>query len=506
MDDEAFYAAQEEAKNIEKRALEYKSYDGEVRAEAVVDLAPKELLDINYGDLINLYERTQKILSTQAMDIYSKEAKKEPVAVSAKTEEIESKLKEMTTETTEMAEKMEQELKKPITGGEAAAQEEKTTVSPTQEKIEFETITPEEKKKMEEEPKEEITTLPTEEVSKPPVLEEVPEKKQEPVSMPTERKIIIAVPSLLKQDPTEAAEKRFEEMRSRVKNVLGEKVNETELKKKMLELTKQLFKEKSTQRREGIKAEIAVIKNMLAGKTIKTTSKGKKVTEKMANSQLLESVINDQKTELSTTKDNLASSFKKQIKEASDKFYEDVKQENDKTKRKQLYETFVFSLTSLSEQLPEVIKQYQEFLSKKHTTELEKLLEILEEKETTVKNKSNERVEEIKGNYQSEFAAIKDIISRRIDNDMEAAGREVFEGEKGKGKGAKKQNVIFEINELDEGTMLYYLHSKDSHKYKEYELKKLSKAEAILEAKRLMAKEKGLSEDMIRKYFSSSEG
>ena len=78
--------------------------------------------------------------------------------------------------------------------------------------------------------------------------------------------------------------------------------------------------------------------------------------------------------------------------------------------------------------------------------------------------------------------------------------------QKGGKKKAKVQELVREINDMDEGTLLYFLHGKDAEFYKKYERKHLSKQEAIFRAKALIAKEKGLSDDMISKYFSDTEG
>ena len=96
----------------------------------------------------------------------------------------------------------------------------------------------------------------------------------------------------------------------------------------------------------------------------------------------------------------------------------------------------------------------------------------------------------------------------RIENLIELAGNEIFKKaeEKPKDAEAKAYEVLKEINETDEGTLLYFLHSKDAEYYKRYERKQLSKAEVLFKAKELMAKEKGLTEKMVKKYFSQIEG
>ena len=110
--------------------------------------------------------------------------------------------------------------------------------------------------------------------------------------------------------------------------------------------------------------------------------------------------------------------------------------------------------------------------------------------------------------YDKEYAAVKGIVGRQIENLIELAGSEIFKKpeEKPEKAEAKAYEVLKEINETDEGTLLYFLHSKDPDYYKRYERKQLSKAEVIFKAKELMAKEKGLNEKMVRKYFSQTEG
>ncbi|HIE53715.1 MAG TPA: hypothetical protein EYP90_00800 [Chromatiaceae bacterium] len=329
---------------------------------------------------------------------------------------------------------------------------------------------------------------------------------------------------MLKEDPDQAAEEKFDAIESKVKGALGERVNETELKKKMLELTKQLFKEKSVNRREEIKSEITVLKNLLSGKAVKGAAKGKRVTDTMANAQVLDSLVKSQVSEIATTKDNITGPFREQLETAKASFYESIKGADNEEKKKR-YEALVFTLTSLSEQIPEVVDKYEDFMLKKHLAELEKLKATLGKKDTKTLADTAKRVKEITKKYPDELSSIRNIMTKEIDNIIESAGREVFvekepEPEKPeaaekkvkkkkpgkKEKEAKEQDKIFEINEMDEGTLLFFLHSKDKDYYKKYERRQVSKAEAILKAKALMAEEKGLSDDMIKKYFSESEG
>ncbi len=520
-----FQTVQEDARELEKKSLEYKTYDGDMHVAIAVDFSPKEMIDYTYQDLVNLYQRTQKIISAQSMQIYGtgKAPKAASTESSAKSEEVESNIRQMSTETKEMADKIGEEMKK----DEKAAAEGTAPPPPPKapeksQTIEFESISAEEKKvageeeaheeapqeiELEKPPGEKTAEVelereaePEEEEAAPPLDEEAPAPIEK-----IEKKVMIAIPPALTETPDEAAEKKFDKMEEQVRGALGEKVDEAGLKKKMLELTKQLFKEKSVNRREEIKAEITVLKNMLSGKSMKgMPAKGKRVTKTMARTQLLETMVGSQRSEIASTKDKIVKPFREQLAGARNNFYRAVEEEKDASKKKEMYESFVFTLTSLSEQIPGVVEKYDEFITQKHLAELDKLQETAA-KDSALKLKIDKRRKEIKSKYADEFSAIKSILTKEIDNSIEAAGREAFP-EPEKGKGAKSQEVVFEINEMDDGTLLYYLHSQDKDYYKKYERKLVSKAEALLRAKELMAKEKGLSDATVRKYFSKSEG
>ena len=499
---EEFEAAVEETKRLEKKLLGYSPYSGEVEVVHTLDLEPKDYVDLTYQDLLNLHERAQKIISATGMEVFAAEGAKPKEAApkpTVKTEEVEARLTQMTTETLEKAEEIKNE--------EILFEREAPVEAPEKFEIEFEhrPTKPEIEKVEEKAP----------ELEKPEVVEEKPQEappeeiKAPVVEKPPERKMVMAaVPPSLRESPDEAASKRYDQIEEQIRSALGGATDEMTLKKKMLELTKELFKEKSVNKRERIKLEITVLKNMLAGGEAGARRK-KGGEEAETHSRMLETLVSTQQSDLAQTKDSIIGSYRKQTGSIKKKFYDDMVAAGDDTiRRKQIFEGFVFALTSLVEQLPGVIKKYQDFTLKKHVAEIEKLRGSLGAKEKDVDSKSMERVDSINKTYDGEFAAVKSIIGHDIDNMIEAAGREIFkkaEGEK-EDADAKARDIVIEINETDEGTLLYYLHSKDAEYYRKYEHKQVSKAEAIFRAKALMAKERKLSDDMIKKHFSGAEG
>jgi len=526
---EDFSSLVDEARSLEKKALEYKAYDGQIVLSKDLDLSPKEFADYSYIDLVNLYQRAEKIISAYGLDIYKEKAPSARVAkeMAAKTQEIESKVKEITGEALKSAEEVGKELKeKPI----EQKVEEKAPAPKPKEEIEFEKIAPEEfefEGLVEEEEKPEIEieregqplereieiekpeeekpqkTEPEMEIEKPKEMEA--QKPPEIIEPPLKKAPKAVVPPLLRERAEKAGSRKFDEIEGQIMASLGEKVDEASLKKKMLELTKELFKTKSVERRERIKVEITVLKNMLK-KKVKAPKKGKEAEE--ARGRILDTLVSSQMKELAATKDKILTNYKHHIEELKTNFQDTVSglPEDDAEGRKKAYEKMVFELTALSEQLPQNILKYQKYLRDKHETEIKKLKDSLEQKEEKLAKLAADRLGTIDDEYAKEFSSARAIVRKQIDTVIETTSGMAFKAEKIPKKKAQVQELVREINEMDEGTLLYFLHSKDAEFYKKYERKHLSKQEAIFRAKALMAKEKGLSDDMVSKYFSDTEG
>ncbi len=483
----------EEAKRLEKKLVGYEPYSGEVTIERTLDLEPKEYVDLSYQDLINLYERSYKIIKTASMGILASE--EEEIHAGKESGEVETKLREMTDETLKKAEEVAKE--------EIVLEREVEKPEPVQtEKIEFESkqiIPP--PKQPEKQPDIEIEIERERKVVEPTLEEKKVEKS---IILPAQppKIIVTAIPPAL-QEPNKAGVKKYDQMEEQVRVAVGEMADENTIKKKMLELTKQLFKEKTTSKREEIKMQITVLKNMLAGTGGKP---GKKAQQDQTYAKLFQTMLGTQQSELAQTKDEVIDSYNSQINTIKKKFYEDISATEDTGKRKHIFESFVFSITSLVEQLPQVLEKYRNFLVSKHSAEMEKILDSLED-DKEVKIKVKDRIEQINSGYNEEFATVKGIIGREIENLIEVAGTDIFaKSEDAQPKSeAKAHEIIKEINETDEGTLLYYLHGKDMEYYKRYERKHISKGEALFKAKELMATEKGLSDSMVKKYFTQRD-
>ncbi len=567
-----FYSAAEQARNIEKSAQPYTAFKGKVEFEKVLDLEPADFADYTYADLINLCERADKIIKTSAgMGMYgapagakaapTPAAKKE---MKAKTEEVESKVKALTTEALSGAEKMGREMETPIAAG-------KPEAKPPSEEIEFERLVspplelerdlmPQKEEKPAERPAEiELELLggnkeqPAEkelEIEKPPEakppespeekelpeeLPRVPEEKELPREkipqvreLPEEKELpkevqerpaprpvarplaaperpVAPVPPMLRERAEQAASRKYLDIEQQITASLGQEVDEASLKKRMLSLTKELFKEKSLNRREQIKLEITVLKDMLARKA-KPVGKG--MAEKEVRGRVLETLVSTQKTELADAKDKILSSYKAQMDTMRQKFQDAVGSlpEEDQSGRKAEFDKLTFQLTSLLEQLPGAVSKYQDYVTQKHESEIRQLKSSLGPGDEQLVKDSDARLKAIDDDYAKEFSAVRAIMKKQIDATIETSSRVAFGKEGVPAKEAKVQDLVAEINEMDDGTLLYMLHGKDPEFYKRYERKHVSRQEAIFRAKEITAREKGLSDDMVRKYFSETEG
>ncbi len=531
MADAGFADAVSEARRMEKKLLEYAPYGGEIHMSRTMDLEPREYMDLTYHDMLNLYERNQKIISTAGLGILAAKAEERPAQAPAKTGDVESRLREMTADTLQKAEEvakepmvLEREAPPPVEEAHKESHniefEERSAPEAPEEEEKLEMEKPEvtapeiEPEKEGKEAAREGREAPAEEkpapaVQKPPerpMAKTLTKEEGPEVEVPMERKVLVAtVPPALRESPDQAASRRYAQVKEQIASTIGESADEATIKKKMLELTKQLFKEKTTSKREEIKLQITALKNMLAGaKAVPGTKK----KEDSANARIFQSLLASQQAELAHTKDSIIDSYKKKVDEVKRKFYDDIATTEDAVQRKRIFDSFNFSVTMLAEQMPDVLRKYKDFTTKKHMAEMEKLRDSLDTQEKETRKAAEERLDIVRTGYEAEFASVKEMIVRDIDNLVEKTGTDILkkEEEKPAASEGKAQEMVAGINEMDEGTLLYYLHSKDAEYYKRYERKQLAKAEALLRAKQLMAKEKGLSDSMVKKFFGKMEG
>ena len=541
-----FEVAVKDVKAIEKKALKQVPYSGDiVIEEKLLDLHPSDYVDIDYSGLLNLYERTEKIIKASEMlkkrlGVVEAPAAARPAAEKKEVEEVEKKIKKIAEEAVEAAKKIkaapplpgeeekritEIEIEKP-----AAMELEKPAARKPPAEVEKKGIEFKEEAEVPsfaKPPEEEIEEKPEKIEIEAPVEVEVEKREITPEELELKKRVreraplappepeAPPMPSILEGPPEEEAEDKYQQIEKEVIGTVGEKADDATIKKKMLELTKALFKEKTTSERERIKVEITVLKNILAGRKkgiprgAAAKVRGKKRTDAIAHAQLLETITSTQKAELAQTKDAIINNYRAQINPIKAKFAKEMGEAATSEDKKEAYDAMVFELTKLTEQAPMLLSRYKAQLKKKHLAEIANIDKNLTDKEKETQKRAVERKKEIE-NYDRQFNVVNDILSKEVDAIIRSAGREVFRKEakiktETDIEEEKVDEIIAEIEDIDEGTLMYYLHSNDPEYYKNYERKNVSKAEALSRAKVLMAKEKGLKDATIKKYFGNAE-
>ncbi len=450
--------------NKEKKATSYKPYSGEVVEEFLI-----EPIEITYEDLINEYERTQKIKKVLKWDVFGS-VQPPPQTISKEVKEVEQEIRESTQKTLEEAEEISKIEFEPEPSPEPSTQDGSKPSVP---------ITSQETSSVQESPiefeKEASIPTPTKQSLSVDAAKELGESQQ--------------TPELSVEKPNASAEEVVSQVQQEVKAAASTKMDELEIKKKMLELTKLLFKTKSYDERAKIKLQIRTLKNML---TSMKESRRRKSPDVLA----FETILSNQHAELSQLKDELIEVYRGRIRQIKDGFYSNLP--DDPQVRREAFDKFVRDIHALIEEVPTTLTESFETLKNKHIEELTKLKQTAK---SNVASKCDARIREIEDSYSKELDSIKSLLSKEVQALLDLTGSEVnVESHLTE----DVSSIIREINNYDEGTLLYFLHTKDAEFYKKYERKHISKSEAIQKAKYLMAIDMGLKKDVAEKYFGGS--
>ncbi len=541
-EEERFESLVDVAREVEEHALDHVAYSGPLDIKRVIDLSPDKYASMNYDDLLNNCDRISKVIKASQLDIYSSGSKKEPVV---KKTDIEQNIRNITTESITAAEQMSKEIKKapeiktpekvefefeqPLEVEHMPEEKEfafKEIEKPVEEKeVEKPEIAEEEKPKQEE-----FEKLEMEKTEEPSVLEiekevKAQEEKIEAPELPAESKgekrelkplqralqrmrerkagiIKPETPPIL--SAPEAPKNVFEEIRSTFNSEWGEERDEEKIKRKMIELTKELFREKTSSKREEIKRQITVLKNMLAEEPIKGKKTVKK-EEQQYSSGLFSALSGTLDSDFASKMNFFSSDAEKKINVAKETFQNSLVDipEDDSEAKKGALDKLVFELTGIGEKANADMDAFLEEVFKKHISAIEQFEQSTEDKLS--REKAGEKKEELESKYNKEIELLKSSVHTRINAMIEDSSRGLIVSERKETKKEKEQAevsaIINEIAEMDEGSLLFYLHSQDLNAYKNFEHKRISRQEAINIARKLMATEKGLGDAEINKHW-----
>lgn len=535
-----FRTAIDEVSRVEKSAGEYVPPKiGKMEVERSLELSPPDIHEMEYPDIINQYTRMEKILRASRMDagMFGEQnapspepTKPAPKSVQKEAKEIEKEMKKISVEGKKEAEvpllspeelKLPEEVE-PLVPSPAELERAKAAEvaahppeisKPTE--IQETILTPPKKEKEripvskpkgEISPEGEITPIPEKELAPipdeeiapvPEVITELPKPEPAPVLEPIREEIIsgpqeaeapalsIVFPAVLSESPL----KKAEETITRLETQLGgqmtgkttKKVDVEDTKKRMMELTRELFKERSMNRRAEIKKEIVTLKGLLKGKGGKAAAGG------LPKGSLYTALKNEQEMEVKGAKNRVQSIYEENLKSLLSAMEAQRAVEH----REPAFETFSKNMVHLEHTLIEIMGKYQNYLTAKHNAELAKL---------KVKGQSTPESETLKTTlkdlYTHNFSSLKNSIGEDIHSQIETKRAVLFDD-----AGAPQAMKISQVANTPEESLFNLLQAKDSRTYEKYARGEIERSEALMIARKLMAKETGLDEDTINKRF-----
>lgn len=453
-----FAEAVEMVRRLEEKSLEYQPPESAEIAKRRIEFSPQEYSDMGYAEALTLYARVEKVIAGSAMlqkEIYGIAPRAEPEVPTVVAAAVVPAREEAPPRPPE--EKIEVEARAP----EPPKAPEELEIEVEREKpareLEFEEKRPEEaalefEKPEAEEPK-----------GRSEIEVRAPEAPRPPEEMPVRKKgeppeVSLRIPPVLSTSPVESAIVEVEKLEKQFSSEVraGGKVNREDAKKRMLELTRELFKEKSVDRREEIKKEIVGLKTIL--------SEGEGKAKPKAD--IFTVVKNDQEYEVSSAKKAITEAYENAIAPLL-KYYDE---EAALGRGLEAMPALGERAARLREQVANLVRGYEDFLVSKHAAELEELA-----KRGKGAKEMQERMSQLTSAYSAEFAALKNSVWGEIDG---AVAKRKSGGE---GK---------EAEESDED-LLAYLQGEEPVDYQRYARGEITRAQALGEARRKLASKKG---------------
>ncbi len=523
-----FRSSAEDIAEIEKNAVEYKPAKGEAyKVERLIEISPQEILDMGYEEAINQYNRIEKIISASSMDVslmgtgVHAEAPAEELPAAEASPEAQNAAAQMrsisaaSARETEILTKPKEEkpaLAAPkismppiaIPGAaprkappEATPQEEAPPAAPEEEttplsqaarkRLLKEEIPAQEK---EEEILPEAPARMIEKMPPAPPRESVPPAPREKPGAPLPE---IRMPAALSESPEKSAAETISRIEQQLQAQLapssgkaagsGKKVDTEGAKKRMMELTRELFRERSFDRREEIKKEIVLLKNMIADAGVAH----KAGAGAPAAGAFLTSLKGSQDYDFSSAKKTIQEIFEQNLKSLSSQMDMQAALE----KKAEGVESFERNAVSLEQKLITILEKYQIFLTAKHNAELSML------SAKGISSPESEKMREgLRERYAHEFASIKHTIGEEIHSKVQNAKETLTEP-----AGDPKARAVAQVNRASEEELLNMLQSGDPRQYEKYARGELTRADALTSARRRMAAQAGLDEDTINKHF-----
>ena len=451
-----FAEAVELVRRLEERALEYELPEAHAKARRRIEFSPQEYSDMSYAEALALYSRTEKVIAGAAMlqkEIYGiqpEAARPEP--------EVPVVVPAAIVPRREAAPKAEErrpprEEAGPAAAVHAPAPELRMEHGEEKKELEFEEKRPGAEEMEFEKPHEAPKERPME-IEIAPMEAPRPPEEEKPARRPgAAPEVSLRIPPVLMTSPAESAmdtvEKLAKQFGSEVK--AGGKVDRDQAKKRMLELTRELFREKSIDRREDIKKEIVGLKAILSEAEGKAKPKA----------DMFHVVKNDQEYEVSSAKKAISEAYEGAVAPLL-RYYDD---EAALGRGAGAMPALEERAAKLREQVANLVGSYEGFLVGKHSAELEELGRLGKGTKET-----EERGRELAPAYAAGFSELKNSIWSEIDSAVSKR--------KGGAEGSSDEEL------------LSYLQYEEPLEYQRYSRGEMTRVQALAEARKKMGAKK----------------
>ena len=472
-----FRSSVEDIAAIEKNAAEYKPAKGDTyKAERVIEMSPQEILDMGYDEALNQYDRIEKIISASSMDVgligtgMQPEAPAEeapPAEVSAEAQNAAAQMRSISAASareSEILTKPKEERPAISLQGQKPVAPQAPAKAPPAEEMPL----PEEerappsapspapslmKRKM---PREEVPPEEEKEEALPeapaPITEKMPPAPPREYVPPAPRFVEkpgaplpeIGMPALLSESPERSAEATISRLEQQFQAQFapaagkaagaGKKVDTEGAKKRMMELTRELFRERSFDRREEIKKEIVLLKNMIADAGV--APKAGAGAGAPAAGAFLTALKGSQEYELSAAKKTIREAFEQNLKSLSSQMEMQMALE----KKEEAVDSCEGNAVSLEQRLITIIEKYQIFITAKHNAELSAL------SAKGLSSAESEKMREtLRDRYAHDFSSLKNTIGEEIHSKVQNAKETLTEQ-----AGDPKARAIAQVNRATE--------------------------------------------------------
>lgn len=344
------------------------------------------------------------------------------------------------------------------------------------------------------------------------------------------------------------------------------KIDAKSLQSRMLQLTKQLFRSKSVSERESIKIELSIIRQLLetVKKTGAKKTSGKQLSIKsQIKNNLLTAIISKQNKEFLDMYNDILYEFKDTIHNfkrdyssllnksewykisSMDEFNKKTSKLNMiltnfesnlvsrcKTETKQLEKKHMLELnnyinSSKIKKLPATIEHRKEKINgytkkmdalcskfkdeiskivetiKNNSVEFSKTFSLKTNQNNTEKNKMQKQAKEETQQKTKQKEKTTEIVSQIETKKSKGKQADIKEKRKSNLSESEINHIVNDIMDMDEQTLMYYIYNHVKPTYRDYNKGTITIDQVLTIARRKMAEDRGMTKEMINKYFAS---